>query len=165
MRTQPYCCNDNCTNSYNKEPTNNNKRIYSSSERLKALHKTYKQNLPTQKNMSCPTNKCAANCCTDNPDNAEKTPTLAGKYSKPIDKTRYALNSSRRINNDCNNICANYPNIPAKSSSGSRTFALRQIHKSVTKEAKVVESKGMWYSKCSREGKSKELCAKRNLCN
>lgn len=160
MRTQPYCCYDNCSGTTNRPHNNNNKRIYSSSERLKALRKTYKQNLPTQKNIPCPTNNCPTNCCNDNND--ETTPTLRGEYSQPIDKTKYALNSSKHVNNDCNNVCSTFPNIPAKSSSGARTFALGQIHKTVKKKVKVVEAKGMWYSKCSKTDVS---CSNGSLCN
>lgn len=142
-----------------------NKRVYSSSERLKALHKTYNQNLPSQKNMSCGTdcNNSNTNDCECFADKNGNSPTLKGGYSKPINKTRYALNSHRRIDNDCNKLC-NYPNIESMSTASARTFALSQIHNTVkeetniSKKKKVINPRGMWYSKCSVSNCNAPIC-------
>tara|TARA_Y100000741_G_C18215607_1_gene543612 strand:+ start:68 stop:769 length:702 start_codon:yes stop_codon:yes gene_type:complete len=138
--------NSNVTlNSRGTYEQNNNKTYYqNASQRLRARNMSFEKNMPTQKNSILKNS-----CCRNENGKFKQSYSKSSSCCAPIDKTQYGLHSSKSNNRRISNV-------PSKSDSGARTFALRHANNTVFDKRKTEEEK--------KPDKHNNICINKKRC-
>ena len=123
--------NSNVTlNSRGKYEQNTTKTYYhNASQRLHARNMSFEKNMPTQKNSTL-----KKSCCRGLNGKFKEPYSKTSGCCAPIDKTQHGLHSDKSNNRKLSNV-------PSKSDSGARTFALRHATNTVFDQRKTEENK------------------------
>lgn len=141
--------NSNVTlNSKGKYEQNTNKTYYhNASQRLHARKMSFKTNMPTQKN-----NTLNKSCCRSENGKFKESYSKSSACCAPVDKSQHGLRSGRSNERKLFNV-------PAKSDSGARTFALRHASNTVFNQRNTEEEKKP--NKNIKTGINKKQCYRR----